>query len=57
MISELSGATIVIFIALGALVLVSRRGPHVPVGHGTPRVITYNLMRNSKEKETNFILS
>lgn len=54
MISELSGATIVIFIALGALVLLllfifakrqimrftlrSRRGPHVPVGHSAPRV-------------------
>lgn len=54
MISDFSGATIVIFIALGALVLVllfifakrqimrfalrSRRGPHVPIGHSAPRV-------------------
>ena len=53
-INDLSGATIVIFIALGALVLLllfifgkrqimrfalrSRRGPHVPVGHSAPRV-------------------
>lgn len=51
---EFSGATIVIFIALGALVLVllfifakrqimrftlrSRRGPHVPIGHSVPKV-------------------
>ena len=51
---EFSGATIVIFIALGALVLVllfifakrqimrftlrSRRGPHVPIGHSAPKV-------------------
>ena len=54
MISDFSGATIVIFIALGSLVLVllfifakrqimrftlrSRRGPHVPIGHSAPRV-------------------
>ena len=54
MISELSGVTIVIIIAMGVLLLVllfifakrqimrftlrSRRGPHVPVGHDAPRV-------------------
>lgn len=54
---EFSGATIVIFIALGALVLVllfifakrqimrftlrSRRGPHIPVGHSAPKVPDY----------------
>ena len=54
MISDFSGATIVIFIALGSLVLVllfifakrqimrftlrSRRGPHVPIGHSAQRV-------------------
>lgn len=58
-INDLSGATIVIFIALGALVLLllfifgkrqimrfalrSRRGPHVPVGHSAPRVSVYML--------------
>jgi len=58
MISELSGATIVIFIALGALVLVllfifakrqimrfTLRGPHVPVGHGTPRWLRKEIDR------------
>lgn len=57
---EFSGATIVIFIALGALLLVllfifakrqimrftlrSRRGPHVPIGHSAPKVILTLLL-------------
>ncbi|KAK4028831.1 protein C1orf43 homolog [Daphnia magna] len=61
MISDFSGATIVIFIALGALVLVllfifakrqimrfalrSRRGPHVPIGHSAPRWLRKEIER------------
>jgi len=56
-----SGATIVIFIALGALVLVllfifakrqimrftlrSRRGPHVPIGHSAPKGLRKEIER------------
>ncbi|EFX67776.1 hypothetical protein DAPPUDRAFT_63713 [Daphnia pulex] len=61
MISDFSGATIVIFIALGSLVLVllfifakrqimrftlrSRRGPHVPIGHSAPRWLRKEIER------------
>lgn len=57
MVEELSGATVVIIIAGGVLTLMllfifakrqimrfalrSRRGPHVPIGHGAIKVISY----------------